>query len=166
MYNASSLYYTKEPTNEYEFASYYLNLSNFDQRAIAHRPEQFIKVCKLAGNLTEQCAKLMKSGGNQRTIGLENGICYTYNMIGKKIAFGNEIDTTELEKVDSSGEYYGLELILDLGGMFLAYVTATWNSINSILVTPLMHAMFAQVLPHNPHPLIVGVYDLLLAVTE
>ena len=60
----------------------------------------------------------MKSGGNQRTIGLENGICYTYNMIGKEIAFGNEIDTTELEKVDSSGEYYGLELILDLGGMF------------------------------------------------
>ena len=118
LYNASSLYYTKEPTNEYEFASYYLNLSNFDQRAIAHRPEQFIKVCKLAGNLTDQCAKLKKSGGNQRTIGLENGVCYTYNMIGKKIAFGNEIDTTELEKVDSSGEYYGLELILDLGGMF------------------------------------------------
>ena len=119
VYNVSSLYYSKEPTDDYEFASYYLNLSNFDQRAIAHRPEQFIKSCKLAGKVTMQCLKLMKSGGNQRVIGLESGVCYSYNMIGRNqppAVFGEVIDPSELERVDNSGEYYALELILDLGG--------------------------------------------------
>ena len=64
-YNATELYSSPEPKDEYEFAKLYLSLNNFDMRAIAHKPSQFIKKCTLVGKKTKQCTKLMAQGGNR-----------------------------------------------------------------------------------------------------
>ena len=63
----------------------------------------------------------------QRMIGLEHGVCYSYNMIGNPVNFGQEIRRDELEWVDNPGEHTALELILDLGGLY-----HTWaHTVNS-----------------------------------
>ena len=65
IYGENKLYYTPKLKDDYEFAKLYLGLNNFDMRAIAHKPSQFIKKCTLVGKTTKQCTKLMEYGGNQ-----------------------------------------------------------------------------------------------------
>ena len=49
-------------------------------------------------------------------MGLETGMCYTYNMIGIPFSYGDEVDQHDLDRVQTGGEFTALELILDLGG--------------------------------------------------
>ena len=138
IYAANKLYYAPEPKDDNDFAQLYVKLSNFDVRAISHHPKQFIKKCIVGGRQTSQCTKLKEKGGNQvqtypilipwryqgrhtiyslqRIVGVETGMCYTYNMNGFPFNYGDEVDQHDLDQVHTGGEYSALELILDLGG--------------------------------------------------
>ena len=49
-------------------------------------------------------------------IGMETGICYTYNMIGSEHHFGDKVSESDLDRVQNGGEYNALELVLSVGG--------------------------------------------------
>ena len=73
LYNASNLYFVPGPRDnlsvekeiEFEFASLYYRLDNFDMVAIAHQPHEFVRDCTLVQQVSKQCQKLMTDGGNQ-----------------------------------------------------------------------------------------------------
>ena len=105
----SPLYYTPEPQNAWDFDQLYLGLDNGTIANISHKPSDFIKRCKLRGQVTAQCRVLMSKGGNKRFLGTTYGLCYTYN-------FHVSSQNMELDVARSSKEATSLELIFDFEG--------------------------------------------------
>ena len=111
-YSFSPLYYSPEPDSPHDFDSLYLGLDNGTIAEISHQPSSFIKNCTVEGIVTEQCKVLMSRGGHRRFLGSTFGLCYTYN-------FQDVASNMDLDTVRRSGEYAGLELLVDTEGSFL-----------------------------------------------
>ena len=108
-YNLSPLYYSPKPQSSYDFDQLFLGLDNGTIADISHKPSDFIKGCKLRGEVTIQCRVLMDNGGVKRFLGSSYGLCYTYN-------FNASSSNMELDVAVSSKEETSLELLFDLDG--------------------------------------------------